>query len=103
MFGNRLAVGSVAFLVCASCAPALAHEAPSGWAYAPECCANHDCHEISDDAVSLVPRGWRIKATGEVFDQSSVRQSKDGRFHRCSAQGRTETRTFCLYVPDFGS
>jgi hypothetical protein len=79
--------------------PLAAHDAPSGWAYAPECCSNHDCQQIKDDDVSMVPGGWRIKATGEVFRQAETRMSKDGRFHRCSAQGRIDTHTFCLYVP----
>jgi hypothetical protein len=82
---------------------ASAHDAPSGWSYAPECCSNHDCREIKDDAVSLVTGGWRIKATGEIMAQQEVRQSRDGRFHRCSSEGREDARTYCLYVPEFGS
>jgi hypothetical protein len=93
-------VACVAFLSLASRAGA--HDAPSGWSYAPECCSNRDCQQISDTDVSMVPGGWRIKATGEVIAQTQARQSRDGHFHRCSAEGRIETRTLCLYVPDFG-
>ena len=93
------AMGCVASVAFSSFGPARAHDAPSGWAYAPECCSNRDCHQIEDDAVTIVPGGWRIKATGEIFRQAEVRMSKDGRFHRCSVQGRDDARTFCLYVP----
>jgi hypothetical protein len=112
----RIRVGCVAFvlqiLAALPVAAALnghllsqasAHDAPSGWRYAPECCGNHDCREIKDDAVSLVTGGWRIKATGEIMAQQEVRQSRDGRFHRCSSEGREDARTYCLYVPEFGS
>jgi hypothetical protein len=99
-----LAVGSVALVgSIMSAAVALAHEAATGWAYAPECCSNRDCHQIEETDVSVVPGGWRIKATGEVFSATSVRHSPDGRFHRCSAYGRLDSHTYCLYVPDFGS
>jgi hypothetical protein len=112
----RIRVGCVAFVFQFGAALAIvatpdiqllskasAHDAPSGWSYAPECCSNHDCREIKDDAVSLVTGGWRIKATGEIMAQQEVRQSRDGRFHRCSSEGREDARTYCLYVPEFGS
>jgi len=81
--------------------PALAHEAKSGWSYAPECCSGRDCREISEDAVRVEPQGWQVKATGEVFNYRQVKMSQDGHFHRCSAgfPGSEVGKTFCLYVP----
>lgn len=82
--------------------PAPAHDAPAGWAYAPECCSNQDCRQVSDDAISSVPGGWRINATGEIFRQREVKPSQDGHFHRCSAMGKLDAHTYCLYVPPMG-
>ena len=93
-------IASVAFVL--SITSAAAHDAPSGWAYAPECCSGHDCKPVTDAAISSVPGGWRINATGEIFAQNRVRQSKDGQFHRCSVQGRIDAHTYCLYVPPMG-
>ena len=80
-----------------------AHVAPHGWAYSPDCCASEDCREISDKAVIATPEGWFVKATGEFIAQSKTLKSQDDHFHRCSAQGREDARTYCLYVPEFGS
>ena len=95
----RIRVGCVALVLQVVAAldtqllsQAFGHDAPSGWSYAPECCSNYDCREIKEDAVSLVTGGWRINATGEVMTQREVRQSKDGRFHRCSSEGREDAR-----------
>lgn len=82
--------------------PAGAHQAPSGWTYDSECCGGSDCRPIQDDAVVRVPGGWRIVATGQVFTDDAVKHSPDGHFHRCSAYGREDTHTYCLYVPDLG-
>jgi hypothetical protein len=94
--------------LCAILASGLAtgaspHDAPSGWAYDPGCCGGHDCRAIADSAVEHVFRGWRIKATGEVFDDKAVRWAKDGHWHRCSQDGREDAITFCLYRPPLGS
>jgi hypothetical protein len=99
MIPRSLKFCGVASSMLFSASQAFAHNAPSGWAYDPACCSDRDCYEVSDDAVAVVPGGWRIKATGEVFRQLDVRQSQDGHFHRCSLAGRGDTRTICLYVP----
>jgi hypothetical protein len=95
---------SVLAAILLAVAPSLAqaHTAPSGWAYDAGCCGGHDCRQIADDAVEPVRRGWRVKATGEVFDDEAVRWSKDGHWHRCSVDGRDDTITFCLYRPPVG-
>src|SRR3954467_220920 len=82
-------------------APCRAHQAVGGWSYDRECCNGSDCRPTRDDAVVRVPGGWRIVATGQVFLDNSVKHSPDGHFHRCSAYGREETHTYCLYVPEF--
>jgi hypothetical protein len=95
-------VGAI-LLILASATAVRAHQAPSGWIYDQGCCGSHDCREIADDAVEHVRRGWRIRATGEVFEAGAIRWSKDGHWHRCSQDGRDDGITFCLYRPPLGS
>lgn len=83
-------------------APAAAHQAPAGWSYDRECCSDMDCRPIADDAVVRVPGGWRIVATGQIIPDNAVKHSPDEHFHRCSAYGREDTHTYCLYVPELG-
>jgi hypothetical protein len=80
--------------------PAYPHSAPGGWFYDPSCCGGRDCRPIADDAVTPVPDGWRIRATGEIFRAPLVKHSPDAHFHRCSIDGKETTPTVCLYVPD---
>lgn len=89
-----------------------AHEAPSGWTYDISCCSQMDCREIKDDDIEITPQGYVIKATGETvtYDGKSptgikLKKSKDEHFHRCSSgyPGSDKGRTWCLYVPPFGS
>lgn len=92
-----LFLGIIIFL----CSEADAHEGPSGWTYPLACCSNQDCREVPDAAVDERPEGYVIVATGEVVPTTSakVRHSPDGRFHWCSAGGRPDGRTICLFVP----
>ncbi|PSC02472.1 hypothetical protein SLNSH_23830 [Alsobacter soli] len=77
------------------------HQAQSGWTYDPACCGGEDCRQVVDDAVRPVEGGWQVVATGEVIPVTQVKRSPDDHFHRCSAFGRENSKTFCLYVPDF--
>lgn len=92
-----------AFLAVPACvqAPALAHD----W-YDLACCNHRDCYPIANEDVAVVPGGWRVKATGEVFmaravgGQRQARWSQDGQYHRCSPNGdRAAKSSICLYVP----
>ena len=62
---SAIAVPSVGQLVLPLCAviallsaPAMAHDAkptaakPQGWSYPFACCANYDCHEVSQTSIS---------------------------------------------------
>lgn len=77
---------------------------PLGWAYGWECCNLMDCREVPDSAVEEGPKGYVIKATGEVipYSDKKIKQSKDERFHWCSKGGKPDTDTICLYVPNRG-
>jgi hypothetical protein len=88
----------------------LAHDAPSGWPYPPDCCNGQDCYEISSDEVELLRDGsYRIRETGEIFfnpwsvrsgpGQRIFRWSLDTNFHRCSWKGERSYPTHCLFVP----
>ena len=69
--------------------------------YDSACCSDHDCHPAEPGEVVPVEHGWKVVPTGEVFTEGMVFHSPDGRFHRCSEDGRRDGRTICLYVPDF--
>lgn len=94
---------SLAFLAGLAVAPpAFAHKAPTGWTYPFSCCANLDCREVSDSAISEKPEGYVVKATGEVIGYKDIRvkNSPDGLFHWCAHQGGLDAgRTICLFVP----
>lgn len=97
-----LAIGAAAFAVTMGFAvPSDAHEAKSGWMYPVECCSNRDCREVAAELISERPEGYLIRLTGEqiAYSDSRIRHSPDGVYHRCSAQGRDDTRTICLFVP----
>jgi hypothetical protein len=105
--------------------PALAHHAPSGFAYPAECCKGTDmggdCKPIPSDAVHANSDGsYTIVASKEVFyepgfapivqsfspggSMTSVhgrewRLSPDGQFHRCFMDvNEPAAGTYCLYV-----
>jgi hypothetical protein len=81
--------------------PAAGHEAPSGWAYPPNCCSNYDCREVAGAAISERKDGYVIGATGEVigYRDARLKNSPDGAYHWCSAGGRDNAPTICLFVP----
>jgi hypothetical protein len=91
--------------VSAFSTPALAHDAPAGWSYPFDCCANYDCQEISSKAISERPEGYVVQTTGEVvgYRDKRVRNSPDGEFHWCAHQsGLDAGKTICLFVPPRG-
>lgn len=81
--------------------PAAAHSAKSGWAYPVDCCSQRDCREVSAELIRESAGGYVIKLNGErlAYSDSRIRTSPDGIYHWCSAQGRDDTRTICLFVP----
>lgn len=90
----------------AACAMAVAsaagaHEAKSGWPYPAECCSDQDCREVAAELISEMPEGYRIQLNGELlaYTDRRIRHSPDGVYHWCSARGRNDTRTICLFVP----
>jgi hypothetical protein len=89
------------FLLATAPLPATAHHAKSGWAYPIECCSNKDCREISAESISERPDGYVIANTGERVGHADprLRDSPDGVYHWCSADGAEDTRTICLFVP----
>ena len=81
--------------------PSVAHEAKSGWTYPLECCSNRDCREVDAKYISERPEGYVITLTGERvgYRDPRVRSSPDGVYHWCSADGASDSRTICLFVP----
>lgn len=90
--------------------PALAHDAiptaakPNGWSYPFSCCSGYDCREVKageKGAVQETPKGYVIKATGELipFGDTRIKNSPDGEYHWCSVAGADDSRTICLFVP----
>lgn len=89
---KRLA--AILFPIALLASPAAAHD----W-HPPQCCSGRDCYPVEDDAVTMTPAGWLIRATGEVIPASKAQFSPDGRFHRCSVRGELGEKTLCLFVP----
>lgn len=97
-------------------APALAHEAPSGFEYDPECCSGADCQPVPDEAVREVQGGFElILQPGEhkmlrqghpptrifiAHGDPRIRPSGDGQKHACISYGGKYA--FCLYLPPGG-
>ncbi|MFU0505203.1 hypothetical protein [Pseudaminobacter sp. NGMCC 1.201702] len=96
-----LLLPSAVALALAGSPPARAHQAPSGWAYPLNCCSNQDCREVAHKAISERPEGYVIIGTGEVlsYKDGRVKDSPDGEYHWCSADGADDGRTICLFVP----
>lgn len=88
-------------LTAAAFSPATAHEAKSGWLYPADCCSDRDCREVAANLISEKPEGYVIELNGErlAYSDKRIRRSPDGVYHWCSAQGRDDTRTICLFVP----
>lgn len=82
-----------------------AHEAPTGWNYPSSCCSGVDCRVINtpESAVKVITEkdGYRISTTGELipFGDHKIKDSPDGYWHWCSAYGRDNTKTWCLFRP----
>lgn len=85
----------------ASAAPALAHDAPTGWSYPYSCCSGYDCRAVEPKLISERPEGYVIIGTGEIvaYSDKRIRYSPDGEYHWCSVAGRDDSRTICLFVP----
>lgn len=81
--------------------PAAAHQSISGWAYPLECCSNKDCREVPAENITERTDGYIISMTGERVGYSDprIRNSPDGVYHWCSANGESNSRTICLFVP----
>lgn len=90
------ALGLALCLSAIALAPRLARA--HDW-YPAYCCSGQDCYEIGPEDVEFVGQGYFIKATGEYYPRDAVPESPDGKFHRCSVQGKREGRTLCLFAP----
>lgn len=91
-------------LLLASCEPALAHQAPTGWTYPANCCSDKDCSMMERGQVEEVREGYRVPS-GEVIAHGDkrIKDSPDGRFHWCRLEGfemgEHWIHTLCLFVP----
>lgn len=100
----------IGWFLLSSVFPAKAHDAETGWKYPFSCCSNYDCRIVNDPAhpspvrIIKVPGGWKISTTGEVirYGDKSLRVAPDNHWHWCSASGRDDTKTICLWMPDSG-
>ena len=81
--------------------PAVAHDAPAGWSYDPNCCSSIDCRQIPSAALTEGPNGYVISIGNETvpYGDRRIRNSPDGFVHWCTVNGRDDGRTICLYVP----
>ncbi len=80
---------------------AQAHDAPAGWQYDPSCCSGLDCRQISSEDLKEQSDGYFI-TIGHVtvpYNDRRIRNSPDGNVHWCTANGRDDGKTICLYVP----
>ena len=76
--------------------PASAHQAASGWAYPPDCCAEKDCFEFPGQRIKETPQGYLLPSGIIVtYSDKRLRPSPDGLYHACAFLGRLT----CLFVP----
>ena len=102
-------------------APALAHDAPSGWAYDPACCQSRDCHQVQRGAIRevaggfsvviepgthpMLPRGAPRFEAFIAHGDTRIRPSGDEHRHACISPPRwPDGRRFllCIYVEPGG-
>jgi hypothetical protein len=64
--------------------------------------AADDCQAVPDKAIGEGPRGYIIRATGEVigYADTRIKHSPDGMTHWCA--GIKTKRTICLFIPPKG-
>lgn len=95
----------IAIILSLLAAPAVAHEAPSGWKYPLLCCSNKDCRPVTSADVAETPDGYLIRATGEVvpYNDRRVKPSGDLDMHLCQQHGDFDNgRVLCLFEPPRG-
>lgn len=96
----RLALAALV-LLCLSCQPAAAHDAPSGWHYPQECCSDRDCAPLDASRVREVPRGYLIDGEFTVL-HAATKDSPDGEYHACFVPGvKQAPRCFWRPKPSF--
>lgn len=101
--------------VCAAVAlagAALAHRAPAGWEYDPECCSARDCAQVRPGAIREVAGGYSVVIEPGThmmvpagsprfeafvpFGDPRIRPSGDEHRHACLSAWR---HLYCIYVP----
>lgn len=60
----------------------LTHDAPSGWSYPKDCCADHDCRPISCSTIQDHSDG-SVSWLGLHFEKEQVKISQDASCHVC--------------------
>lgn len=102
---------------------AIAHHAPSGWIYPPECCSGHqDCQMIHPDNVQWTSEGYLVTlkksehrhlkrddqhmfkfVTKQGMANPQIKQSGDNEWHVCIGRYFNKTNNdhvwYCLYTP----
>ena len=71
---------------------ALAHDAPSGWAYPPQCCSDRDCAPISCMKLEAMIASGEVKA-------SIVHESQDASCHICTQPYAAVNKHLCAFRP----
>lgn len=86
----------LALLLCIA-QGARAHQAPSGWTYPRECCADYDCGPITKMELQA-DGGLRVTTKHGTADFPAGhprRESPDAVGHACF----TPTQLYCLFLP----
>lgn len=97
---SGVVVGALAFIVIVALMikPSWGHEAMSGWQYPWECCAGHDCAEISSSRVKPEGGGYVVDGRFHVT-HTEVKHSPDGHYHACFP---TPDMLRCFFAPPMG-
>lgn len=90
---------AIAALGAVFCCPAVAHQAPSGWAYPLDCCGDHDCEPVAANNVGESERGFVIGTSGEFVFRRDARLSGDGGYHVCR---KPDGSIRCFFYPPRG-
>ena len=78
---------------------ARAHDAPSGWQYGKECCADKDCHPTPCERIAAVQGGFEYRdyaGATYFFTREKMKISLDDNCHVCISLAHSPT---CVYLP----
>jgi hypothetical protein len=87
------------------------HQAPMGWQYGKECCADKDCHPVACERIAAVQGGFEYRdyaGATYFFTRDKMKLSQDGECHVCLHKANSwdtnhdqsvKVAPICVYLP----